>query len=207
MLRGPLAGQTPQQDPVTSTAESRPTRTPEHGDELDSLSERIEVKAEGLENPNSREVEGEATSQQASTGKGHVHDISALAASPPSMSSHKSDPQKATLATDTTSGSIMEGQDSKWRQRLRNPWACSLSTLAATLLGFAALFLMGQSFLTRQLDVKGCEMSYMRPGFMRYNDFDTEHTRFATKYSLYLYREGGIDDEFTVHQYACHGRR
>jgi len=36
-------------------------------------------------------------------------------------------------------------------------------------------------------------MSYMRPAYARLDDFDTEHTRFASKYSLYLYREQGID--------------
>lgn len=36
-------------------------------------------------------------------------------------------------------------------------------------------------------------MSYMRPSYTRFAEFDTEHTRFATKYSLYLYREQGID--------------
>ena len=41
-------------------------------------------------------------------------------------------------------------------------------------------------------------MSYMRPSYARLNDFDTEHTRFASKYSLYLYREQGIDDDAKV---------
>ncbi|KAF2456102.1 PGAP1-like protein-domain-containing protein [Lineolata rhizophorae] len=41
-------------------------------------------------------------------------------------------------------------------------------------------------------------MSYMRPGFVKFSDFDTEHTRFATKYSLHLYREGGIDEDVKV---------
>lgn len=33
---------------------------------------------------------------------------------------------------------------------------------------------------------------------MRFEEFDTEHTRFATKYSLYLYREQGIENENKV---------
>ncbi|KAH6688077.1 PGAP1-like protein-domain-containing protein [Plectosphaerella plurivora] len=37
-------------------------------------------------------------------------------------------------------------------------------------------------------------MSYMRPSYIHLKEFDTEHTRFATKYSLHLYREQGIDD-------------
>ncbi|KAM0325550.1 hypothetical protein ACHAQA_007537 [Verticillium albo-atrum] len=35
----------------------------------------------------------------------------------------------------------------------------------------------------------------MRPSYVRLREFDTEHTRFASKYSLYLYREQGIDTE------------
>ncbi|KAF1949044.1 GPI inositol-deacylase-like protein [Byssothecium circinans] len=97
---------------------------------------------------------------------------------------------------DITSDSMLD-RDRRWA-RMRNPWACSLYTVAATLLGFGALYLMAQSFLTRQLDTKGCEMSYMRPSFVKYDEFDTEHTRFATKYSLYLYREGMIDEDTRV---------
>ncbi len=114
------------------------------------------------------------------------------------MATDKSHPVAAPPAKDITSDSMVEGENSRWRMRLRSPWACSLYTLATTLLGFAALFLMVQSFMTRQLDTKGCEMSYMRPIFHKFNDFDTEHTRFASKYSLYLYREGGIDEDSRV---------
>ncbi|KAF2265918.1 GPI inositol-deacylase-like protein [Lojkania enalia] len=103
----------------------------------------------------------------------------------------------APLAKDITPDSMAEGQP-KRRPRLRNPWACSWVTVVTTLLGFGVLFLIVQSFMTRQLDVKGCEMSYMRPAFARFDDFDTEHTRFASKYSLYLYREGLIDNDIRV---------
>ena len=41
-------------------------------------------------------------------------------------------------------------------------------------------------------------MSYMMPTFTRFSDFDTEHTRFASKYSLYLYRERGVDEDTRV---------
>ena len=33
----------------------------------------------------------------------------------------------------------------------------------------------------------------MSPTFIRMVGFDTEHTRFASKYNLYLYREEGVD--------------
>ena len=38
-------------------------------------------------------------------------------------------------------------------------------------------------------------MYYSRPIYTHFADFDTEHTRFASKYSLYLYREGGFDED------------
>ncbi|KAH8723627.1 GPI inositol-deacylase-like protein [Phaeosphaeriaceae sp. PMI808] len=93
---------------------------------------------------------------------------------------------------------MAETLDRRRRPGIRNPWAFSVYTLAVTVVGFAAFLLMGQSFLTKQLDVKGCEMSYMRPTFTSFDDFDTEHTPFASKYSLHLYREWGIDEDFTV---------
>ncbi|KAL2261714.1 hypothetical protein VTK26DRAFT_3536 [Humicola hyalothermophila] len=41
-------------------------------------------------------------------------------------------------------------------------------------------------------------MSYMRPSYIKLDEFDTEHTRLAAKYSLYLYREQGIDHDAKV---------
>ncbi|OAL47533.1 GPI inositol-deacylase-like protein [Pyrenochaeta sp. DS3sAY3a] len=93
---------------------------------------------------------------------------------------------------------MAEHEDRKWRQQRRNPWACSLSTVATTLVGLGVILLMAHSFLTRQLDVKGCEMSWMRPIYSKQDAFSTEHTRFANKYSLYIYREGGIDEDVRV---------
>ncbi|KAI5243439.1 PGAP1-domain-containing protein [Aureobasidium subglaciale] len=84
------------------------------------------------------------------------------------------------------------------RARLRSPWHCSLVTMLCTALSLLLLATIAQSFLGRQLDTKGCKMSYMLSAFAKYTDFDTEHTRFATKYSLYLYREAGIDQDTRV---------
>jgi glycosylphosphatidylinositol deacylase len=63
---------------------------------------------------------------------------------------------------------------------------------------FVSMFMIFYSFTTRQLDSKGCRMSYMRPAFAKLKDFDTEHTRFASKYSVYLYREATVDEDTKV---------
>ncbi|KAK3112947.1 GPI inositol deacylase [Teratosphaeriaceae sp. CCFEE 6253] len=83
-------------------------------------------------------------------------------------------------------------------ERSRGPWSCSLLTLATTACSIILLATIVRSFLTLQMDPKGCAMSYMRPAFAPFPDFDTEHTRFASKYSLYLYREGGVDEDTRV---------
>ncbi|KAH7133459.1 PGAP1-like protein-domain-containing protein [Dactylonectria macrodidyma] len=79
------------------------------------------------------------------------------------------------------------------RSRISSP--ITILVLLTSALGMALLFGILQSLVTRQLDPKGCRMSYMRPSYVRFSEFDTEHTRFATKYSLYLYREQGVDEE------------
>ncbi|KAF6821623.1 hypothetical protein CSOJ01_00126 [Colletotrichum sojae] len=93
------------------------------------------------------------------------------------------------------SGKMIEPRFVGRRSRLRGPWSITILALAITVLGITLLCAILNSSWTRQLDAKGCRMSYMRPSYIRLRDFDTEHTRFATKYSLYLYREQGVDDE------------
>ncbi|KAL9615444.1 MAG: hypothetical protein Q9167_000122 [Letrouitia subvulpina] len=79
--------------------------------------------------------------------------------------------------------------------RLRSPWVISLPTILTTVLALAILLSITQSFTARQLDTKGCDMYYTRSMFFHFADFDTEHTRFASKYSLHLYREIGFDED------------
>jgi hypothetical protein len=81
------------------------------------------------------------------------------------------------------------------RSRTRSPWSSSLLTLSATALSMVLLLCIIHAFATRQLDFKGCDMYYTRSIFFKFADFDTEHTRFASKYSLHLYREGGFDED------------
>lgn len=85
---------------------------------------------------------------------------------------------------------------SQWRPR--SPWACSLQIILTTFVAVALLLAIVHAFITRQLDPKGCDMCWSRPMYIKFADFDTEHTRFASKYSLYLLREGGIDEDAKV---------
>lgn len=83
-----------------------------------------------------------------------------------------------------------------WRRsRARSPWSCSLLTISVTTLAIVVLLSIVHAFLTRQLDSKGCDMCWSRPIYFKFTDFDTEHTRFASKYHLYLHREGGYDED------------
>src|SRR5438045_4637246 len=84
------------------------------------------------------------------------------------------------------------------RSRARSPWSCSLPTILTATCGLLLLAAMLHSFTNRQLDVKGCRMPYMRAGYAKLHDFDTEHTRFASKYSVYLYKELGVDEDTRV---------
>ena len=109
----------------------------------------------------------------------------ALAASPPNM----------TRASQPTGLGGM---------RRKGLWSLSILALFTSLLGILLLFAIVKSFVTHEIDPKGCRMSYMRPSYVHFSDFDTEHTRFATKYSLYIYREQGIDDDQKVNTPSPH---
>ena len=103
-------------------------------------------------------------------------------------------PTNDTIMDDKIADSRATGR----RGRLRSPWASSLLVVITTALALLTLFSITHSFTSKQLDCKGCRMSYMRPSFAKLAGFDTEHTRFASKYSVYLYREGMIDEDTKV---------
>jgi hypothetical protein len=213
MRRPSSADNSPEQLDPNSTPDISPAPRPEHDDSPNDQIEALRVKAQGWAKANREEEEKKEKKEEdrAVRVRVRVNPPPATEAFPvlasanptpqPTMSHEKLDPaaeprEKKDIIP--IPHSIVDGHNTKWRQRLRNPWAYSPCTLVTTLLGFAAIFLMTQSFLTRQLDPKGCDMSYMRPTYSRYDQFDTEHTRFATKYSLYLYREGGMDEDTRV---------
>lgn len=112
-----------------------------------------------------------------------------------------SDNESGTSRAGKTSGDINTDHDKlpppkiKSRQfRPKSPWAISIWTLLTSMVGIALLASIVYSAANLQCDPKGCRMSWMSPSFVHFSDFDTEHTRFASKYSLHLYREQGIEN-------------
>lgn len=67
--------------------------------------------------------------------------------------------------------------------------------LLVSFFGLVLFYLTGYLY-TRNLtgaDSSGCRIVYMGPSYARITAFDESHTKFASKYSLYLYREQGRD--------------
>lgn len=79
------------------------------------------------------------------------------------------------------------------QSRQRSPWSCSILTAFTTCVAVAFLVSIVSSFTGRQHGGDGCGVPMMSPTFIRMLEFDTEHTRFASKYNLFVYREEGVD--------------
>ena len=102
--------------------------------------------------------------------------------------------QQLLLASGQDTDRMLEPRS--WRPaRARRPWACSFLTSSVTALSAVVLLFIVHAFLTRQLDPKGCDMCWSRSIYIKFSDFDTEHTRFASKYNLYLHREVPFDED------------
>lgn len=65
--------------------------------------------------------------------------------------------------------------------------------VVTTFAAVAFLISIMRSWNGRHVGGNGCGVPMMRATFIRMLEFDTEHTRFASKYNLYLYREEGVD--------------
>lgn len=79
------------------------------------------------------------------------------------------------------------------QSRFRSPWSCSLLTLSVALSGLGLLLFILHAFIHRPVGADGCDVPVMSPTYIRMVEFDAEHTRFASKYNLFLYREEGVD--------------
>ncbi|KGO75872.1 hypothetical protein PITC_033180 [Penicillium italicum] len=79
------------------------------------------------------------------------------------------------------------------QSRQRSPWSCSILTAFTTCIAVAFSISILFSFTGRHHGGDGCGVPMMSPTFIRMLEFDTEHTRFASKYNLFVYREEGVD--------------
>lgn len=87
----------------------------------------------------------------------------------------------------------------KWYQ-LSTWWILILMAIMVASIGSLVIIL--DSFTHHQKDTIGCRESYMRPLYVKQDGFDSEMTRFAEKYALYLYREKGVDlSEQVINRY------
>ena len=96
------------------------------------------------------------------------------------------------LETDSESKGSQQS-NTTGRDAVRSPWSWSLLSVLTTVIAFLTVFAIVQASLKLQLDPQGCQMSMMTPTYIKLSGFDTEHSRFASKYHLYLYREEGVD--------------
>ncbi len=125
----------------------------------------------------------------------HIPSAPFLPNGSPAPNLQENPPKQLPLAPDQNGNKMLESRGRR-RSRLQSPWSCSILTLIATVFSVVLLFSIIHSFVTRQVDSKGCDMCYTREIiYFEFADFDTEHTRFATKYSLHLIREVGFDED------------
>ncbi|RIB09972.1 PGAP1-like protein [Gigaspora rosea] len=72
-------------------------------------------------------------------------------------------------------------------------FSLSYSVIIIFLVTVCLLGMVIDSFLHYQKDAPGCKVSMMYPSYIKQHGFDSEQTRFAGKYGLYLYRDEAYD--------------
>jgi glycosylphosphatidylinositol deacylase len=159
-----------------------------------------EDTAEGVDTRNEQEKDAPTPSEPKDRRRSSRPAAGAKAAwkqtaSKETMPSEKEMLELRVAAKDINRDAVVDKLTPQKRSRMLNPWSCSWTSLGAFFTASLLMLAIFRSFTTMQLDPKGAAMSWMASAFVRFPDFDTEHTRFATKYSLHLYREMGIDDE------------
>ncbi|RPA94491.1 PGAP1-domain-containing protein [Choiromyces venosus 120613-1] len=165
-----------------------------------SRDSKASITAEESEDSESLSVDGHGEGQLAAANKSRSPGGEKEKVDSPSAKGLWNPPRDREPLDATTPPTLpkekMEDTRNFRRPRLRSAWLCSLSTLGVTFLSAFVLWTTIRSFRERQCDIKGCRMPQMSPVYIREKDFDTEHTRFASKYNLYLYREHNVDIEY-----------
>ncbi|KAK9257707.1 hypothetical protein V1519DRAFT_426552, partial [Lipomyces tetrasporus] len=96
----------------------------------------------------------------------------------------------STNATRISTAAHFNPSKSVQRHHSSQPGCLTITVVIFSTLAIASIL---YSFLTRQLDSKGCRKISLAPSYTRISSFDSTHTKFASKYVLYLYREQGYD--------------
>ncbi|KAI9257366.1 PGAP1-like protein-domain-containing protein [Phascolomyces articulosus] len=118
--------------------------------------------------------------------------ISNSRASSPTTTS-PSPPTSPSTTTTTTRTSAQQQKHATLPRAYRITRYSRYFIIISILLSFISIFVMLDSFQHHQRDVDGCQDSFMQPIYIRQSGFDSEMTRFASKYALYLYREKDVD--------------
>ncbi|PWY90763.1 GPI inositol-deacylase [Aspergillus heteromorphus CBS 117.55] len=183
----------------------RSSGSPVEDDAEDSVITVSRTPTEPAHGPNVLDPPEKSRPQAARTGTSFdLRRDNAGAATPRSRNSSL---WRTSSSNDTRSSSVMmplasqrlpmevspDGQHRFRPSRLRSPWPISILSALTTLVASIFLFFILQSFSARQTGGDGCGIPVMSPTFIRMDGFDTEHTRFASKYNLFLYREAGVD--------------
>lgn len=105
-------------------------------------------------------------------------------------------PAKPSMSTDTDNSTNSDGTDTKdFFNDILPSTTNYLILIGSSIVGFVLLIAITLSFFKPfdGPDVPNCKGVYMSPAYAKVHAFDSTHTRFASKYSLYLYREQGKD--------------
>ena len=178
----------PKKSSESPSKADRPTQLPQNAEKEAPAFSQQQIKSTTLEFPLPRNG-NQNHSRQASPKNPHTSDLVAR--------------HNPNGSFDNTERS--ETEQMRFRRRRQwhhtSAWSCSPMVLCTTLIATTIFLIIVHAFLTRQLDPKGCDMCWSRPMYVHHKGFDTEHTRFASKYGLYIIKEGGVDEDERVSSY------
>nr|Q2USI0.2 RecName: Full=GPI inositol-deacylase [Aspergillus oryzae RIB40] len=183
----------PVEDDAEDSLSSRIPPEPSNGPNVVDTPEksRSQVARTGTSIDLRRDATGASTPRSRNSSMWRTPPSSSMTSNPPDC---KSSSVMMPLASQRLPIEASPDHQRRYRpSRLRSPWPCSILTAFTTLVASIFLFFILRSFALRQTGGDGCGVPVMSPTFIRMVGFDTEHTRFASKYNLYLYREGGVD--------------
>ncbi|KAE8330127.1 GPI inositol-deacylase [Aspergillus sergii] len=183
----------PVEDDAEDSLSSRTPPEPSNGPNVVNTPEksRSQVARTGTSIDLRRDATGASTPRSRNSSMWRTPPSSSITSNPPDC---KSSSVMMPLASQRLPIEASPDHQRRYRpSRLRSPWPCSILTAFTTLVASIFLFFILRSFALRQTGGDGCGVPVMSPTFIRMVGFDTEHTRFASKYNLYLYREGGVD--------------